>query len=223
MSVSMIGRLLVSLRRRTLLVEPRLDPVRRPTARRPYAVRAPQGVRTLTAAGDLVQVDTLHLRPLPGIERRQFTAIDVVSRVAVLGVRSTAIATTATAFLEELVDRMPFRVRAIQVDGGSEFTASVELACRDRGIALYVLSPCSPKLNGRVERLDGTSRREFWECYDGPLELPKLQAALRQWEAQYNTERPHHALGYQTPLPASRHLPVSHVLNSNRSLTGYRG
>ena len=44
---------------------------------------------------------------------------------------------------------------------------------------LYVLPPRSPKLNGRVERLNGTARREFWECYDGDLDLPALQAALR--------------------------------------------
>jgi transposase InsO family protein len=50
-----------------------------------------------------------------------------------------------------------------------------------------------------VERLNGTARREFWECYEGELDLPTVQAALQQWEVQYNTERPHQALGYATP------------------------
>lgn len=54
----------------------------------------------------------MHLRPLPGVGRRQFTAVDVVSRVVVLGVRSRATAGTAAAFLGELVDRMPFPVQA---------------------------------------------------------------------------------------------------------------
>ncbi|MDQ3694268.1 MAG: transposase, partial [Chloroflexota bacterium] len=56
------------------------------------------------------------------------------------------------------------------------------------------------------ERLNGTARREFWECYDGDLDLPTLQAALRQWEVQYNTERPHQALAYRTPCQELDHL-----------------
>jgi len=199
LSVSMVGRILASLRRRRLLVEPLTHPVRRVRPLRPHATRVPVEARRPTRPGQLIQLDTMHLRPLPGVERRQFTAIDVVSRHAVLGVRASASAGTAAAFLAELVARMPVPVQAIQVDGGSEFMAGFETACKARGIALYVLPPRSPKLNGRVERLNGTARREFWECHDGELDLPSLTTALRVWETTYNTERPHQALGYATP------------------------
>lgn len=199
LSVSMIGRILTDLQRRRILLEP-VRPRLRPHSRhaRPYATRKPKD-HPVARPGDLVQVDTMHLRPLPGVERRQFTAVDVVSRVSVLGVRAAATAGTARDFLAEVQDRCPFPVRAIQVDGGSEFMAEFETACAERGIALFVLPPRSPKLNGCVERLNGTSRREFWECYDGDLDLPPLRAALRAWEHQYNHVRPHQALGYRTP------------------------
>ncbi len=83
---------------------------------------------------------------------------------------------------------MPCAVQAIQVDGGSEFTRVFETACAEHGIALSVLPRRSPKLNGWVERLNGTARREFWECYDGgDLDLPTLQAAQRTWETTYKT------------------------------------
>ncbi len=213
LSDSTIGRILASLKRRLLLIEPRWMPVRHRNASRPYATRVPQEKRTPTVPGALIQLDTVHLRPLPGTERRQFTAVDVVSRQAVFGVRSQATAGTATTFLDDLVQRFPFPVQAIQVDGGSEFMAGFEEACQTRGIALYVLPPRSPKLNGRVERLNGTSRREFWECYDGDLDLPTLQAALLAWEHHYNTERPHQALGYQTPAAFLASLDVSYVSN----------
>lgn len=213
LSASTIGRILASLRRRRLLIEPVRVRVRHRRAHRPYATRVPTDKRTPTVPGALVQLDTMHLRPLPGVERRQFTAIDVVSRYAVLGVCSSARATTATAFLDELVDRMPFPIQAVQVDGGSEFMAGFETACQARGIALYVLPPRSPKLNGRVERLNGTVRREFWECYGGDLDLPTLQGALQAWEAAYNTQRPHQALGYHTPHHHLMTFPVSYVLN----------
>jgi transposase InsO family protein len=199
LSASTIGRILASLKRRQLLREPHAVRVRQAKPQRPYATRVPKDKRQPTEPGALIQLDTMHLRPEPGIERRQFTAIDVVSRCAVVGVRSRATAGTARDFLAELVDRMPVPVQAIQVDGGSEFMAEFETACQERGIALYVLPPRSPKLNGRVERLNGTARREFWECYDGDLDLPTLQTTLRDWEDQYNTVRPHQALGYETP------------------------
>lgn len=161
LGVSMVGRILASLPRRRLLVEPLTHPVRRVRPLRPHATRVPVEARRPTRPGQLIQLDTMHLRPLPGVERRQFTAIDVVSRHAVLGVRASASAGTAAAFLAELVARMPVPVQAIQVDGGSEFMAGFETACKARGIALYGLPPRSPKLNGRVERLNGTTRREF--------------------------------------------------------------
>ena len=199
LSVSMIGRILTDLKRRQVLVEAPL-PRRRPPARqrRPYAVRKPMDV-VATQPGHLVEVDTMELRPLPGVVRHQFTAVDVVSRYSVVGVRAAATAGTATAFLTELLARLPVPVRAIQVDGGSEFMAGFEAACQERGIALYALPPRSPKLNGHVERANGTSRREFWECYAGDLALPSLSDALRAWEDEYNHARPHQALGYQTP------------------------
>lgn len=213
LSASMIGRILASLKRRHLLREPHAVRVKPPKPQRPYATRVPKDKRTPTEPGALIQLDTMHLRPLPGVERRQFTAIDVVSRVAVVGVRATASAGTARDFLAELVDRMPFPVQAIQVDGGSEFMSVFETACQERGIALYVLPPRSPKLNGRVERLNGTARREFWECHDGDLDLPRLQAALRDWETFYNTERPHQALEYETPIAFLRSKKFSDVSN----------
>lgn len=113
LSASMIGRILSSLRRRGLLIEPRPARVRPRQSARPYATRVPKDTRKPEKPGALIQLDTMHLRPLPGVERRQFTAIDVVTRCAVLGVRSQATAGTATAFLDELVDRMPVPVQAI--------------------------------------------------------------------------------------------------------------
>jgi transposase InsO family protein len=220
LSASMIGRILGSLRRRLLLRDPHAMRVRQARPQRPYATRVPTDKRSPTVPGALIQLDTMHLRPLPGVERRQFTAIDVVSRVAVAGVRATATSGTARDFLTEVVDRMPFPVQAIQVDGGSEFMRDFELACQERGIALYVLPPRSPKLNGRVERLNGTSRREFWECYDGDLDLPSLQDALRAWEETYNTIRPHQALGYQTPLAYLHSKTFSAVSNEHIISTG---
>lgn len=213
LSESTIGRILASLRRRHLLIEPLAMRIKRHTPQRPYATRLPKDKRHPSVPGALIQLDTVHLQPLPGVQRRQFTAVDVVSRLAVLGVRHQATAGTAAAFLDDLIARFPFLVQAIQVDGGREFMAGFESACHDRDIDLFVLPPRSPKLNGRVERLNGTARREFWECYEGDLDLPTLQPALLAGEQHYHTERLHQALGYQTPAAYLASLDVSYVSN----------
>jgi transposase InsO family protein len=98
-----------------------------------------------------------------------------------------------------LQHRMPFPIRALQVDGGSEFTAEFEEACQQRGLHRFVLPPRSPKLNGAVEPANRTHTEEFYQVTPCSLEMKKLNRELRRWEKIYNTVRPHQALGYLTP------------------------
>ena len=200
-SVSMVGRILSYLKATGQLRETTTPGVRvvRRSAQRPYALRKPKGYRPIKP-GDLVQLDTLDLRPLPGVVLKQFTARDVVSRWDVLGVGTRATATAATRFLDDLQARIPFHVLAIQIDGGSEWMAPSEQTCQARGIHLFLLPPRSPKLNGSVERANRTHTEEFWECYDGDLDVASACTALLAWEHRYNTVRPHQALSYLTPL-----------------------
>jgi len=199
-SVSMVGRILTRLKQRGVLHEPprlRARLLRRAHGRR-YAVRKPRGW-TVRRPGDLVEVDTLELRPLPGVVVKQFTARDVVSRWDVIEAHGRATSALAAQFLDTLQRRMPFPLRALQVDGGSEFAAAFEEACRQRGLRLFVLPPRSPKLNGAVERAQRTHTEEFYEVSACSLELQALNRELRAWEHIYNTVRPHQALGYLTP------------------------
>ena len=136
--------------------------------------------------GDLVELDTLDVRPLPGLVIKQFTARDGVSRWDVIQAHTRATAQTASQFLDTLPHRMPFPIRAVPVDGGSEFAA-------------FVLPPRSPKLNGAVERANRTHTEEFYQVTPCSLAMKKFNRELRHWERIYNTVRPHQALGYLTP------------------------
>lgn len=199
-STSMVGRIITHLRKRGVLVEPAAGAlsVRKRRPPRPYAVRKPKDYQA-RQPGDIVQVDTLDVRPLPGMVFKHFTACDVVCRWGVLEVHSRATATTATAFLDAIEARMPFPIRAIQVDGGSEFQAAFEAECQRRGIRLFVLPPRSPKLNGHVERAQRTHTEEFYEVWDLTWTVEALNRQLLAWERVYNTIRPHQALHYRTP------------------------
>jgi putative transposase len=201
-STSMVGRILTRLKRGGQLREParRAAPGSRRRLRpRPYAVRKPKQY-AVSRPGDLVEVDTLDVRPVPGVVFKQFTARDVISRWDVIQAHGRATAFAASQFLETLLHRMPFPIRALQVDGGSEFAADFEQACQQRGLHLFVLPPRSPKLNGAVERANRTHTEEFYQVTPCSLEMKKLNRELRQWENIYNTVRPHQALGYLTPL-----------------------
>ena len=85
----MTGRILTSLKARGVLKEPPRHGVsaRSRPRRRPYAVRKPREYRAMNP-GDIVQVDTLDIRSLPGVVLKHFTARDVVSRWDVIEVHS---------------------------------------------------------------------------------------------------------------------------------------
>ena len=200
-STSTVGRILRRLEDRGVLREPlrRARPVRKRGPKRPYAERKPRGYKA-EEPGDIVEVDTLDVRPLPGVILKQFTARDIVSRWDTLEVHSRATANLAAGFLDRLLARMPFPTRAIQVNGGSEFMAQFEEECQRRKILLFVLPPRSPKLNGHVERANRTHSEEFYEVVDSDFTVADLTPKLLEWEQVYNTMRPHQALGYLTPL-----------------------
>lgn len=146
LSTSMVGRILSHLMRRGVLVEASAAtaPARRRKMRgRPWAVRKPR-FWPIRQPGDLVQLDTKELRPARGVVLKHFSARDMVSRWDVLEVHERATSLAAAHFLNSLIDRMPFPVAALQVDGGSEFAAEFELACQQRGLPLFVLPPRSP-------------------------------------------------------------------------------
>jgi len=200
-SASTVGRIIRRLKERGVLKEPVPNHIsaRKRQRQRPYAIRKPKDYG-ISLVGDLVQLDTLDIRPLPVVSLKHFTAHDVVSRWNTVSVYSRATASTATNFLDTLEKRMPFPVKAIQVDGGAEFEAIFEEACQKRGIKLFVLPPRSPKLNGAVERAHRTHTEEFYEVTESSFDLSELREELLEWEQVYNTVRPHQALGYVTPL-----------------------
>ncbi|MDX1315227.1 MAG: integrase core domain-containing protein [Eudoraea sp.] len=199
-SASTVGRILSYLRKRGLLYEPlkTAQIVKRRRKKRPYALRKPKNYR-VEQPGDLVQIDTLDVKLMPGVHFKHFTARDMISRWDVLQACSRATANNAMAFLETVQVRLPFPLKAVQVDGGSEFMAEFEQACQEKGIRLFVLPPRSPKLNGCVERAQRTHTEEFYQVYADDWELPVMNKVLQDWERIYNEVRPHHSLDNLTP------------------------
>lgn len=201
-STSTVGRVMKRLKDRGLLIEPvnvRQAKEARKRRRRPrYAIRKPEGYR-VQAPGDLIQVDTLQIH-LKGNDRRwQFSSRDLLSRWDVSRAYRNASSFAAALFLEYMERKFPFPVRAIQIDGGSEFKRHFEEACRKRGIRLFIIPPRTPKLQGYVESANKTHRVEFYEVEDIALNMEEHNQQLEAWDRTYNTIRPHQSLDYQTP------------------------
>jgi len=201
-SASTVGRIMNRLKARGVLVEPlnvTQAKLARKRQRKPrYAVRKPKDYRAV-APGDLVEVDTLQIRLVPDEIRFQFSARDVVSRFDAFKAYKHQTSPKAADFLHYLRKKFPYPIRAIQIDGGSEFKDQFEAECKAKKIPLYVLPPRSPKLNGHVERSNRTHREEFYEVYDIDLNLEEHNRQLTQWEHTYNYIRPHASLDYLTP------------------------
>jgi putative transposase len=105
-----------------------------PVFRRPTRAAARRLRDALKARrpGEAVQVDALSLAFPDGKGVKQFTAVDRLSRCTVA---MAAWRATAARFLDKLVAELPFKLTAIQIDGGSEFMAEFEAACQQKGIA----------------------------------------------------------------------------------------
>ena len=100
----------------------------------PYAVRKPKGY-SVVEPGDLVQVDTLDVRPLPGVILKYFTARDVVSRWDVVEVRTRATANTTTDFSDcPPGPGCPSPYELYRWTEALSIQADFEQACQERGI-----------------------------------------------------------------------------------------
>ncbi|HXF53080.1 MAG TPA: integrase core domain-containing protein [Hyphomicrobiaceae bacterium] len=201
-SEATVGRIIAHLVRRGV-VEPvptirKAAKTKKWSAKRRFAQRLPKHLKA-DQPGQIVQVDTVHVTLAPGRHVKHFTAYDPVAKWTAAQAFERATAASAARFLDKLVADMPFPVRAIQVDGGSEFMAQFETACQQRSIKLYVLPPKSPELNGAVERCNSAWRYEFYALYDLPARLDQLNPLIDAFQHRYNTYRPHGALGGNTP------------------------
>ena len=176
--------------------------------------RKPKPVWTRYAKERPGQRAQMDLKYLPE-GRYQLTLIDDCSRYAtgdVLEGRTTAAVCRA---LPQLLKENPFPIRCIQTDNGSEFGRELTRLLERLGIRHTRIRPRTPRLNGKVERVQRTIQEEFWDGIVGGA-LADWRRWLKDYLHFYNQRRQHSALGYTAPLEyALQRLPrqarVSHM------------
>jgi len=88
---------------------------------------------------------------------------------------------------------------SITVDHGPEFESQVlDAWAYRRGVRLAFIRPGKPVENAYIESFNGRFRdeclNEHWF-----INMAHARAVIECWRVEYNTERPHGALGYLTP------------------------
>jgi putative transposase len=98
---------------------------------------------------------------------------------------------------------------SIVSDNGTEFTCNAMLAwCKDNAIDWHFIAPGKPIQNAFVESFNGRMRDEFLNetLFFG---LDDTRRKLAAWVTDYNAERPHSSLKYQTPAAYAANLTAT--------------
>jgi len=181
--------------------------VRRKARKRLVREGSPQPM--LTAANQEWAVDFAHDALANGRAIRVLTVEDEYTRESLALPVDTSFASRRVTRELELILAERAKPLAIRCDNGPEFTSRHFLAwCIEKQIALVHIQPGKPQQNGYVESFNGKLRDEclnvnwFENLWDA-------RRKIAAWQKEYNEERPHSALGYQTPAAFARQLPVA--------------
>jgi putative transposase len=112
--------------------------------------------------------------------------------------------------LDHLVAERGTAPRFIRCDNGPELTANaLRDWCRFSGAGTSYIDPGSPWQNPYVESFGGRLRDELLavEAFNTLLEA---QVLVEDWRIEYNTLRPHSALGYLTPTDYAKAWTTHH-------------
>lgn len=175
-----------------------------------------------TSPGELLHLDVKKLQRIPPGGGRHFdpnwrhdrrrgghgfdvlhVAIDDYSRYLYVEALPDEKAPTAVAFLERALShfgQLGVGVQRILTDNAMTYRSrSFRRLANERGITLKRTRPYRPQTNGKAERVIQTLLRE-WAYQRHYNSNDERLAALQTFVTQYNTDRPHMALGGRPPI-----------------------
>jgi transposase InsO family protein len=200
LSASTVGRILTDLQQQRRLPTGKRMSLNARTGRmmarlyRPRPkLRRPHGYRVL-------EVDTV-VRFIDGMKRYIVTGIDTERRTAFAAIYTNHGSASAADFLRKARIALPDCPSDVQTDNGSEFALHFATAVHELGLQFHT-HPRSPKENAHIERFNRTLDEEFLRWHRAVLrdDVAAANDALIDWLLWYNGERPHYALGQQSPF-----------------------
>jgi len=184
-----------------------------------------------------VHIDIKHLPQMPDESHKRYlyVAIDRATRWVHLEVRNSQSAKDARAFMQRVVEKIPFTIQKVLTDNGKSFTDrftragerkpsgrhAFDQACRIHGIEHRLIKPGRPQTNGMVERFNGrisdvlATRR--YESSDD------LEQTLKRYCWLYNHHIPQKALHHQPPISAMKEWQAKRPELFNRRVINHTG
>jgi len=175
-------------------------------------------IKVPLSPGELVEIDIKYVpKKVKNKRYYQFTAIDCATRWRYLEIYDDMGNGNAIRFLNQVIKKATFKIRAIKTDNGSCFTNRytgylksadpinprlhpLDLECQKLNIIHYLIDPGKPAQNGKVERSHRTDQEMFYDRRNFKT-LVGLKRAIKQWNNNYNNLE-HCALGGLTPNEA---------------------
>lgn len=168
--------------------------------------------------GELIEIDVKYVPGMiAGRQYFQYTAIDTASRWRHLAIYEEQSTYHSIKFLNEVIERFPYPIKAIKTDNGSIFTNyyvgmtkrsgitvktihALDNFCAEHDIIHYLIDPGKPAQNGTVERSHREDQEKFYDknTFVSPTDLIRK---INTWTLYYNNLR-HCGLNGKTPNQA---------------------
>ncbi len=161
-------------------------------------------------AGQKGQIDVKYIPELPGesFKRKQYTYVDLFTRITYRKVYENVSAENSKNFLNEVIKNVDFNIECIQTDWGIEFTYGMfadvkkphpfEEELKKLGIRRKRIPVATPRMNGSVESVHSRDQAEFYDKYSFKT-VEDLENAINERNYFWNYQRLHSSLGYKTP------------------------
>lgn len=156
-----------------------------PHVDRPYPLKA----------GDLLEIDTIHIMTSKKTRIYVFTLVDIYSRWTYAKCFEKMSGVKSIEFVREAQRESNFRFNMLQSDHGPEFgkwfVSQIKKSHRYTRIG-------KPNDNAHIERFNRTLQEE---CLDRlPKNVEKINLALKEYLKYYNTERLHLGISLKSPI-----------------------
>ena len=161
-------------------------------------VRCRPAYRLHVWAYDFLTARTHDGRPLKILTVVEEYSRECLAIVVARQLRSTEVLETLAELF--VTHGLPAHIRS---DNGPEFTATrIRLWLDALQVQTLFIEPGSPWENGYVESFNGKLRDELLDR-EIFYTLTEAKILIERWRREYNTVRPHSALGYRPPAPAA--------------------
>ena len=164
--------------------------------------------------GHVWTYDFVHDRCANGTTLKMLTLVDEFTRESL----AIDVATSLNARAVQQVLRVVFARAGVpqylRSDNGPEFIATaLQVWLKQHGLHTIHIEPGQPWQNGVGESFNGKFRDE---CLNMQWfrSLAEAKVQIERWRRQYNTERPHSSLGYQTPQAFAANWTAQHHVES---------